>query len=466
MFFNNLILAATLAGAPAGVRVAAPASSPRVTGEALAAMVARARVPSFSRQTRLACAACHTGFPQLNSFGRLFKLNGYTMSGLESIIAQKDSASRKELQLAPIPALSMMVVASGTSVATAVPGTKSFSAEFPQQLSIFAAGAISPNMGIFSQITYSGQGGAFGMDNTDLRYAGRGNWNDHDVIYGVTMNNNPTVQDVWNTVPAWGLPFMASASAPTPMTATKIEGAFAQQVVGIGAYTMLDNTLYAEVSGYVPAKQGARLPLDSSATDTPRSITPYWRLALQHQFESTYLMVGAFGMSADIYPTGITGAWNHHNDVGMDAQVEQKVGEGTLIGRATYIHEAQTLTAAFASTPAASQNITNTLSTYKLNVSYVPNNTHTLSLGYFGVNGSSDNVVYAEGAVSGSSTGSPNSAGFILDANANAWMNVRFGAQYVAYQKFNGATTNYDVAAGGRKASDNNTLYLYLWLAY
>lgn len=465
MFFH-LILAATLAGAPAGVRVAAPASSPRVTGEALAAMVARARVPSFSRQTRLACAACHTGFPQLNSFGRLFKLNGYTMSGLESIIAQKDSASRKELQLLPIAPISVMAVLGGTSIAKAAPGTESFSAEFPAQFSLFAAGAISPNMGIFTQFTYAGQDGTFGIDNVDLRYANRGTWASHDMIYGVTVNNNPTVQDVWNTVPAWGFPFMASGAAPSPMASTKIEGAFGQSVMGVGAYTLLDNTLYAEVSGYVNAPQGVARPADASAADTPRGVSPYWRLALQHQYESTYLMVGAFGMLADVYPTGVNGAWNRHNDIGVDAQVEHKVGEGSLIGRATYIHEDQTLTAGFAADPATTSSLSNTLSTYKVNFSYVPNETHTLSVGYFGVNGSSNPLAYAEGDVSGSSTGSPNSSGFILDANANAWMNVRFGAQYVAYQKFNGATTNYDVASDGRKASDNNTLFLYLWLAF
>ena len=30
--------------------------------------------------------------------------------------------------------------------------------------------------------------------------------NDHELILGVTLNNNPTVQDVWNTTPAWGFP--------------------------------------------------------------------------------------------------------------------------------------------------------------------------------------------------------------------------------------------------------------------
>ena len=32
-------------------------------------------VPSFARQTGMACAACHTVFPELTPFGREFKLN-------------------------------------------------------------------------------------------------------------------------------------------------------------------------------------------------------------------------------------------------------------------------------------------------------------------------------------------------------------------------------------------------------
>jgi hypothetical protein len=33
-------------------------------------------VPSFARQTGLACEACHTVFPELTPFGRQFKANG------------------------------------------------------------------------------------------------------------------------------------------------------------------------------------------------------------------------------------------------------------------------------------------------------------------------------------------------------------------------------------------------------
>ena len=36
----------------------------------------------------------------------------------------------------------------------------------------------------------------FGWDNTDIRYADSVNLGGHNLLWGVTANNNPTVQDV------------------------------------------------------------------------------------------------------------------------------------------------------------------------------------------------------------------------------------------------------------------------------
>jgi hypothetical protein len=336
--------------------------------------------------------------------------------------------------------------------------------QFPQQLSLFASTAISDKMGIFSQFTYEDQGGTFSIDNIDLRFATHKTIGDRDVLLGLTLHNNPSVQDVWNTTPAWSYPFTSSAVAPTPAAAALIDGGLAQSVVGLGAYTLINSSLYAEVSGYVSAPQGVTLPLDSSAANTIHSISPYWRVALQHDFESDYLMVGTFGLYSELYPAGVTGAVNQYTDIGFDAQLEHKLQKGVLIGRASYIHESQNLTASFVA--ASSQNVSNSLNSYKLNVSYIPNTTHTLTVGVFGSSGTSDNLLYAPSPVSGSSTASPNSQGEIIEWAVNPWMNVRLGAQYVIYQKFNGASQNYDMAVNGRSATDNNALYVYLWLAY
>jgi hypothetical protein len=44
------------------------------------------------------------------------------------------------------------------------------------------------------------------------------------------------------------------------------------------------------------------------------------------------------------------------------------------------------------------------------------------------------------------------------------WENTRLLAQYTIYNKFDGASSNYD--GTGRNASDNNVLFLEAWIAF
>lgn len=421
------------------------------------------RIPSFSRQTKLACSACHYQFPQLTPFGRLFKLNGYTLTGLETIGQPADTGS-ETLKLAPIPPASAMLVTSLTSTAKGVPATQNNTAAFPQQLSLFLSGQVTPKVGAFTQFTYSATDGKFGIDNVDLRYATHTTFAARDLLFGLTVHNNPTVQDVWNSTPAWGYPFIGPEAAPSPATSTILEGTLSQQVVGVGAYSLWGNLLYTELTAYRSAPQETAQPLDSTATNATRGVVPYWRVALQHLGTSTYAMVGTYGLSSQLYPTGISGAVNRYTDVAVDGQVEQRVREGAVIGRASFIHESQRLEGALAQSPATAEFLTNTLETFRASASYVPTLRYGVSLGYFLTNGGTDAVRFAPAPVTGSRTGSPNSSGVLGEFNYNPWQNTRLGAQYVAYQKFNGARTNYD--ASGRNAGDNNTLYLYLWLAF
>src|SRR5664279_5725402 len=68
-------------------------------------------VPSFARQTGLACEACHTVFPQLTPFGRVFKASGYTLSNT-SKVQDVDRVSNYLMSLSNTPPVSAMVVAS------------------------------------------------------------------------------------------------------------------------------------------------------------------------------------------------------------------------------------------------------------------------------------------------------------------------------------------------------------------
>lgn len=434
-------------------RVVAPA--------ALTTELARlhAKIPAFSRQTGFACGMCHYQFPQLTPFGRLFKLNGYTMTGLKTITQPGDTAS---LSLVPIPGVAAMAVISATRTAKAQPGTQNNTAQMPQEFSVFLAGAITPKIGAFTQFTYAGADGSIGIDNVDVRYATHTTLDDRDLIFGVTAHNNPGVQDVWNTVPAWGFPFMASEVTPEANAGTLVDGGLEQQVLGLGAYALFNQLLYTEVTAYRSSPQGAAMPIDGGAENTSKGIAPYWRAALQHVGENTYAMVGTYGMTAKLYPAGVTGPTNGYTDLALDAQLEQKQGATMWIGRAAFIHESQHLDATFANGESA--NATNNVSTARASVSVQPSLRFGATLGFFDTFGSTDTLLYAPGEVSGSRLGTPNTSGLILELDHNMWQNARLGLEYVAYSKFNGSSADYD--ASGRRAADNNTLYAFTWIAF
>jgi hypothetical protein len=429
-------------------------------------------VPSYARQTGMACQSCHTVFPELTPFGRSFKLNAYTIDNLPQV--QGISSSKEyELLLNQVPPVSFMFQTSFTSTKSAVPdagtGTNSQNGQvlFPQQASLFYAGRIAPNLGTFIQITYDSESGAFGLDNTELRYAKQVPSIPGSLTYGFTMNNNPTVQDVWNSTPAWQTPFdQRTSAAPAPGAATQIDGVLSGGVAGLTGYLWWKNSIYAELGFYRSApqtfggSQGAG-PLDSTI---PRitGFAPYWRLAYEHQWDRNSWSVGAYGMTTKILPTGepLGAPVDRFRDVALDTQYQFIGDEDILSAQATYIKEDQSLDATFAAT--GSDNQSNTLKTLRVGGSYYLRRTYGGSLGYFSTTGSSDATLYT--ALIGSANGSPNSNGWIAEADYLPWQNVKLALQYIAYQKFNGAASDYD--GSGRNASDNNTLYLLGWFNF
>jgi hypothetical protein len=396
----------------------------------------------------------------------LFKLNGYTLSGLPQITEPLDSASRRSLELSSIPGVSVMAIVSETRLRRGLPGTPATRAEYPQELSLFLGGEISPKLGALAQLSYTDATGRLAIDNTDVRFANHTRVGTHDILYGVTLHNNPTVQDVWNTAPAWSYPFTSPALAPRATAATLIDGRLAQSVLGLGTYVLADNVLYAEISGYASAPSGPRSVVDSTETNTTHGVAPYWRVALQNRSGPFYVMFGGYGLFARLFPMGSSGQTNDFADVGIDAQFERTSGRSSIVGRASYTHESQTLAAFYAASPRAAQNASNTLGTFRASAMYAPTPFYALTLGYFGTSGSRDNLLYASAPVTGSRTGSPETRGEIGELTWSPWLNARLGLQYTTYQRFNGSTDAYDVARPGRSAGDNSALYLYLWFAF
>lgn len=405
-------------------------------------------LPSFARQTQMSCTACHPSFPELNSFGRQFKLNGYTLTTASTISDEGDSIKpRTRLNLLSNLPLSVMVQSSFANVATDVAGQQNNYGQFPQQLSMFFAGQITPHIGSFIQMTYAD--GSFGMDNADIRYANTTSLGKGSLLYGLTLNNNPTSQDLWNTSPAWRFPYASASAAPSPAKSTLIES-LGGQVIGIGAYTLLNNLLFAEFSTYRSAQVGAHNPPDTTNTNVVKGFIPYWRVALQHEWDKNYISLGTSGIASTQFLNGISGSLDKFVDLGVDLQFERTMPSGTFSLHTSYINENE-----------VRDNSVETnfnFQSFKIDGNLFLKNGCGATIGYFNNAGSVDVANFPNG------NNKPNSSGFIFQIEYLPWHNTKFATQYVAYQKFDGSSTNYDGL--GRNARDNNTLYLLAWLSF
>jgi hypothetical protein len=440
------------------LRNAAPATI--LAALAAAAATPSEAVPLFARQTGQTCAACHNGFPELTPYGRLFKMNGYTFGGGQS----------------SIPPISAMMVASFTNTQKGQEGgaaphfgdNNNFAYDFA---SVFYGGVILPHVGMFGQITYDNIGKNLSWDNTDIRYAQAFNLGGHETVFGLTVNNNPTVQDVWNTVPAWGYPWLSSGLAPTPVASTLIEGGLAQQVVGASPYVFWDRLIYAEVGAY--RSLGTRtlyaLGANSGSVNEINGVAPYWRVAIEPKWGPHSWEFGTFGLRAAIAPGGANDfGTDHITDIGVDTQYQYLADINSVSVQASLITETDRFDASQALGNSSNKN--DHLRSFHIKSSYWYDQTYGGTFGWFHIDGSGDAALF--GANSASS--SPNSSGFIGEADWIPfnhggpsfwpWLNVKFGAQYIYYTKFNGGVNNYDGA--GHNATDNNTLYLFAWLAF
>ena len=432
-------------------------------------------MPSFSRQTGEACNVCHTQSfgPNLTPFGRDFKLGGYTMGGGKGIAAK-------------LPALSGMVMGSFTNTAKDQnPADLNFAYNAGynknnnfsfDQASLFYAGRVYGKVGALSQLTYDGSSDRLKMDNTDIRFADRLDLDDTplpfdlDFTYGISLNNNPTVQDLWNTTPAWGFPYNKSAVQPVVGASALIDGQLGAQVGGATAYTMINNLLYLEAGAYGSFSSNAqnafgvawanRLSLSGPA--------PYWRVALQQDWKGHYFQLGHYGMSADVVPTRdtINGA-DHYTDVAVDATYQYMANPKHIFEvKTTYIYEDQNLSASrqAAGDPATGKT---DLNTYKLNLAYTFDQTYGITFAYNKINGSHSATIDppGSGTIIGYNT-QPNSQYYTAElvyvpfgknSSYLYLMNLRTSLQYIGYSQANGVATD---------AQTNNTFMVNGWLAF
>jgi hypothetical protein len=444
-------------------------------------------LPSFAAQTGQPCTACHVGAfgPQLTPLGRAFRIGGYTQRGGEGLLSQ-------------IP-LSGMVITSFTHTNQSVPEdarvTHYATNNNPSldAISAFVAGGLGEHTGAFMQITYTNLPNAFNttqsihLDNTDIRpYTTVFDLGGNDLTIGASINNNPTVQDPYNTTFAWGYPYVVSGVAPTPAAQPVLAATFAANTFGTTVYAWYDHKLYLEagvynsMSPYLLNRLGESFGVGSTSQPAP-----YLRAAYEWDWSGQAAHVGAIyfqsHVSPSVTPLQTDASMGHdvYTDIAFDAGY-QYLGNGTHIGtvQGIYTHESQNLNgtvSAFNNANGTTFGTKYNLSQIRLNASYWYENTYGLTLAWQRTWGPANPVVFAPAELTGSANGKPNSNAFIFETDwvpfgkEDSWLrplaNLKVGLQYTAYTQFNGGNNGYD-GVSNRRASDNNTLFVFGWLAF
>ncbi|MGD0959978.1 MAG: cytochrome C [Methylomonas sp.] len=422
-------------------------------------------LPSFTRQTGEACTYCHTQAfgPNLNTYGREFKVHGYIEGSNDSQLSR----------------ISAMAEGSVTNLKRDDPSLGNNNAVL-DQASVFYGGRIWQNMGAFIQATYNGVANKFVIDTSaDIRIADEEEFFDQEFEYGVSFNNNPTNQDLWNTTPAWGFPYASSQVSNTP-SAKPILSSLGGQVGGATLYNMFADILYLEAGAYTSLARYAQKGMGQWDTLHPNYSAnsgsvkinggaPYWRIALQNEWVGHYVSLGHFGFQASVQPDVTVPGYDKYTDLGTDLTY-QYLGDPKHIYelKGSYIREHQQLNATFNSNGAAQPN--QQLGFLAVNGMYTYDQTYSAVFGFNHIYGNADAIIYQNNTIN-----KPNSEYFTFEldyipfgktagSGLSSYMNLKFAAQYVAYTMFNGSMKNYDGA--GHNAGDNNTLYFNGWLSF
>ncbi|MDQ2843853.1 MAG: hypothetical protein M3Y72_23010 [Acidobacteriota bacterium] len=424
-------------------------------------------LPSFARQTGQKCAACHVSgsWPQLTPWGRFFKLSGYT--------AGKQLVDKEGFHYAPAGVFGQLGItwaaqpnnSLGQPVITqnGSPEAYAFTGEFASKLTDFLGVFYEYNIGN----QFPGWKGTAGP--ADIRAVHFFHPGGNELLVGIDSNNNPTVQDVWNSTPAWGYPFYGSPQAPggpaSPMIAS-----LGEQSGSIGVYVLLNREWYAEVSLYRVGTDlfrwmTAGTAFQAGGKNYLDGYNPYWRAYWTKESGPQSVMVGTFGMRSRVFPDSATpsGPTDVFTDYGFDSQYQYLGETHKLTLRASYIYENQQWRASF---PLGFSSTSNgNLNSLNLNGSYGYRDRWVFNAAYFRNNGNDNAALYAVTSPSGAQlTASPNTSGYVLEVDRFITQNLQATLQYRGFIRFNGLSDNIDGL--GRTANANNTLWLTLFFAF
>jgi len=344
------------------------------------------------------------------------------------------------------------------------------------EAAVFIAGGLGQHVGAFAEITYEGIDKHFTWDNLDLRAVTTGHAFGKDATFGLSLNNNPTVQDSWNTLPAWGFPFTDTEASPTPDAAPLIDDSLAQNVLGLTAYGWFDHKVYLEAGGYTSPSRGTLSWLGADPFDpgSIHGVAPYGRVALQTELAGGTFEVGASALKAALFPERdrSSGLTDRYTDLGLDSSWQKPLKSGDIISfNLRYENERGNLRASCALALIGDGTDVGCgryhLSELRAAARYTLHDKIGITLSPFSITGPRNDNVFG-------GNGRPDSNGLMGQADYTFWpdgksplgplFNARVGIQYTVYGKFNGRRHNFD--GEGANAADNDALRVFTWVAF
>ncbi len=445
---------------------------------------------SFARQTGEPCTACHMQAygPWLTQYGQKFKLDGYVAGHANKL---PDVINPFALEVVGSLTNTQHDVPAGQYYDNTTGHSYANNNAVNDWTALYYTGRITNKIGAYLQLNLNPQvDRSVSLAMADIRVADHAKIRGNDIIYGLTVNNAPTMSDFWMTTWAWMYPYTQSPVTVTPAAQPYLQSLMAgANTAGATAYTMINNHLYLEAGGYTSQSQNMARGLGvwaggSQCSDPQCGLidggAPYWRMFLQHSTGPHVMMIGTYGLAAKVIPY-------YQNGIGTNSYVEYNVDanysymmddDNMFMAMAKYTRDNMKMNASYSQGYAS--NSKNHLDNMMMMGMWTYKQTYNLSVGWNYTSGSADTVLY-NGAVgfdatsgingvnpiTGSANGSPNTNSFLFEADyipfgkgtsmTDPYLNLRLSVQYWAYTQFNGASTNYD--GSGRNAAGNNTLY-------
>jgi len=444
-------------------------------------------VPSFARQTGMACSMCHTVWPELTPYGRRFKLNGYTLTTKPAdvsdyLVTDSTQTTVRNVVLSYVSPLSAIVTSNYVQYARAVPSPtaktpgstyNTTDLTIPGSFTLMYAGRIADNIGTFTQIGWTNSTNLFSMAPSELlRYADH--TEDRNVVWGVSLNNSLAKMDLWDS-PVHGFTHnayggsggFAGGTGGIGLKAPKTGGPGGD---GVAAFSMIGDALYVE-AGAAHSDALGHGTLLNGADDAGQDSgwNPQLRVAYEWDWDKSSLMIGGQASHTDVYgPTAALNSAqsptiaNQFADFSADWQYQYIADQhlwstsGAITTERQSLNPQYVVTTAGGNAPvgtAAYSNSIDYMRQVNLNAMYWYRRRYGATVSWIDNNGTHDTLQYG-------GNGTPHNQYWTFEADYMPFLNVRIFAQYNAYTVVSGKESPFYQLNGSSgvngKASDNN----------